>query len=652
MNCTTIYVGYFNTSHIFKSDVLQPIQLGRAKAKFELDMLGDNTGPNISKKNDQYCELTAHYWAWKNDKTSDNIGLFHYRRLLDLKANSKRQLNVHGLVYEPAVTPNFLERYDLTQKRVDALMEEYDAVIPTPFDFGMTLEKQYRTAPDHHINDLLAAGDIIDSFYPEYFKYFTKMMRGTSIYAGNMFIFRRDLFEEYSEWLFDVLAKLERRMDVSDYTPSARRAIGYISERLFTVFILKMLDDKQRKVYFAERVFIQDTKPVFDIQKPKSSLPITSIAIASDEHYVAHLAALLASILDNASGSHFLDLIILDGGLGDENRRILNKIANTEKSCIRYISMKNNIEDIPTNTYFRQATFFRLKLPELLKDYDSIVFLDTDLIVMSDIAPLFDFDLGNNLAAAVPDLVVRAFISMGVRSLQETGALSTVKYLSDYLGMKSRYRDYFQSGVIYFNLKEMRKENVTRKMIRDLINRPFWFLDQDVLNKYFQGRVKFLPSSMNTVVMDEHHWSNLCNEDLKSYQNAQKNPQIVHFAGHPKPWDGLEHPFSKYYWYYLRKTPYYETVLMNALSHTIAVKHPPAMPVAPIAPAPVAPPPPAPITVAPIAPNPTPVQAIVSNAKRSLRFSILQKCWHLTPSKGKEKIKLFATFMRDQLISK
>ena len=56
-----------------------PVQVGRARAA-DLGYIGDDTGVNISEKNCYYGELTGVYWVWKNIKTSDYVGICHYRR--------------------------------------------------------------------------------------------------------------------------------------------------------------------------------------------------------------------------------------------------------------------------------------------------------------------------------------------------------------------------------------------------------------------------------------------------------------------------------------------------------------------------------------------------------------------------------------------
>ncbi|HEC1584163.1 TPA: DUF4422 domain-containing protein, partial [Campylobacter upsaliensis] len=93
-----ILIGYHKPAVLVKDDVLTPIHLGRALATeaskdgemsqedFEWmceNMIGDDTGDNISHLNRYLNELTGIYWAWKNyDKLGnpDYIGYMHYRR--------------------------------------------------------------------------------------------------------------------------------------------------------------------------------------------------------------------------------------------------------------------------------------------------------------------------------------------------------------------------------------------------------------------------------------------------------------------------------------------------------------------------------------------------------------------------------------------
>ena len=77
-----IYVVCHKKSYVPKNPYLYPIQVGASIAGTRLsDMLDDDEGDNISEKNKSYCELTAQYWAWKNDD-ADYYGFFHYRRYL------------------------------------------------------------------------------------------------------------------------------------------------------------------------------------------------------------------------------------------------------------------------------------------------------------------------------------------------------------------------------------------------------------------------------------------------------------------------------------------------------------------------------------------------------------------------------------------
>ena len=78
-----IYVCHHKHGKSFSDDVFHPIHVGKELDATDIGFLGDNTGVNISNRNKQYCELTAIYWAWKNDEVATWLGLMHYRRLLN-----------------------------------------------------------------------------------------------------------------------------------------------------------------------------------------------------------------------------------------------------------------------------------------------------------------------------------------------------------------------------------------------------------------------------------------------------------------------------------------------------------------------------------------------------------------------------------------
>lgn len=80
-----VYVVSHKKTKMPKAEIYLPLQVGKDPENFK-GFLRDNTGDNISAKNENYCELTAQYWATKN-RTADVKGLVHYRRFF---SNGKR----------------------------------------------------------------------------------------------------------------------------------------------------------------------------------------------------------------------------------------------------------------------------------------------------------------------------------------------------------------------------------------------------------------------------------------------------------------------------------------------------------------------------------------------------------------------------------
>ncbi|WP_044736932.1 DUF4422 domain-containing protein [Geobacillus kaustophilus] len=210
-----------------KESIYLPLHVGR-EGKEDLGYQGDNTGDNISIKNPNYCELTGLYWAWKN-LSCEYIGLCHYRRYFTNKNLIQRFLHRHN---------KFDLKFDLilTESEIKKLLEEYDVILPTKRNYYIeTVWSHYENA--HHIKDLEETKKIIEEKYPEYLDSFEKVMSGTKLHLYNMFIMKKEDFDRYCKWVFDILFELEKRVDISSYDNYQKRIFGFISERLFNVWV-------------------------------------------------------------------------------------------------------------------------------------------------------------------------------------------------------------------------------------------------------------------------------------------------------------------------------------------------------------------------------------------------------------------------------
>lgn len=297
-----------------------------------------------------------------------------------------------------------------------------------------------------------------------------------------------------------------------------------------------------------------------------------TIVVAVDENYIPHLAALVESIKNFFPEDRFLELIVLDGGIRKQSRALLEKQFFCEFNCgkINFINCKGSYKGVALNTYFTEAILYRVSAASILPNHKKILYLDTDLIVLSDISELFDIDLGETYAAAAaPELYMKVCIKMGSKKRIEKGVkglsgLPIDKYLKEYLGLGEDAVHYFQSGVMLFNLDHIRASNIENIIKEDLLNNKYWLPDQDVLNKYLKGKVLELPLSWNLSAGIRSIYKDLTKEWAEKVDGSIELPKIIHYAGsNEKPWKDINKNFSNFYWLFLRRTFWYENVVQK-----------------------------------------------------------------------------------------
>lgn len=201
-----------------EDSIYLPLQVGAEGKTIDLGYAKDNAGKNISEKNQNYCELTGLYWAWKN-LDAEYIGLAHYRRHFSYpgaKGDKKSKV--------------------LTRKQLEMLLNQSDVLLPKQRNYFIeTNYSQYVHA--HHAEDLDTTREILEEKYPDYLEAYDKSMKQTKGHRFNMFIMKKNKFDAYCDWLFDVLFELEKRLDISTYNKNDSRVFGFVSERLLDVWI-------------------------------------------------------------------------------------------------------------------------------------------------------------------------------------------------------------------------------------------------------------------------------------------------------------------------------------------------------------------------------------------------------------------------------
>lgn len=559
-----IFVSCHKESYVPESEILCPIQVGTALADAEFpNWKHDNQGEHISDKNKSYCELTAQYWAWKN-VAADYYGFFHYRRYLSFDqeypvSRDGKLLGKRFLPYrEVEDIKGDLSRFGITDETMKEVIEQYDMLTVLREPMNVTAYEQY--CQFHRKRDMDCMIDLVCRMYPEYVGACRRYMASKEVYFGNIYVMKKELFFDYMDWLFPLLEEFERRTDFTDYSESEYRVTAYLAERLFGIYYTCLKDKGEKKCGELSYLIFQDTdcKPcVSKIYKEGIHL-----AFASNSKFAPYLAVMLQSIIEYSNEKKNYDIVILHTNIGQRyQKKIKNMQNNRGNFSIRFYNIGSLVKEIPfqVHHHITAETFYRYFIPDIFMDYDKVLYLDADMVVLEDIAKLYQTDVKGFLAAAVKDVDV-------------IGRYKWEKRMKDYLEKQLLLKEpftYFQAGVLVLNLEEMRKRGIYSKtLITKTLESKWEMLDQDVLNVICQGSVKYLNQKWNVLM----NWNFAGHNRMefarhvpfglwKEYQEARERPAIIHYAGNWKPWDVPWCDYADEFWNFARRTSFYEIIL-------------------------------------------------------------------------------------------
>ena len=272
-----IFISYKKKEKVLKNSILQPIQTGRVLTKERIEnTIGDDSGDNISELNNKYNELSAQYWVWKHyDEigSPDYIGFMHNRRHFIFDPELKHL----PYVWLPKSRFYFLkEVYDgyinhFSEDKIYPYLEDNPSCIsfrhvnikPVTNQNNMK-EHFYKGLPGQKKEVFEVLENVIKEHYPQYYKTFENFKKGTIMYCCNSFIMPKNLFFEYSEFLFDILNRIDKKIDSTKFDEKEIRFLGFCGEYILSVFLMEKLKSPQFKLKELAGTFICNDYKTFE----------------------------------------------------------------------------------------------------------------------------------------------------------------------------------------------------------------------------------------------------------------------------------------------------------------------------------------------------------------------------------------------------
>lgn len=240
-----------------------------------------------------------------------------------------------------------------------------------------------------------------------------------------------------------------------------------------------------------------------------------NVAFGASEDWLKHAAVTATSVLKNSSPADSYKFYIMSDCFLQGDKELFLKLKNLREAEFVFIEMDGSYFEGAIHDPNGVSPLYRLRLPSLTNE-DKILYMDSDLIALKNIAELYSTDVSDYYYAGVED-----------------------KYSSlmqDRIGLK-REETYFFSGVLLMNLKRFREEK-TEDVIMNLLRKHSNYTDQDALNVACRKAILSLPLKYLTVEIGYR-------DRKEEHMEALNDPVIFHFMG--RPWEQCK-IFRKEYW--------------------------------------------------------------------------------------------------------
>lgn len=272
---------------------------------------------------------------------------------------------------------------------------------------------------------------------------------------------------------------------------------------------------------------------------------IVPITFAFDNNLAMPAAVCIFSLLKNAKDSTEYDIFILKrcGQSLD-----LSYVERVMHEFPRHRLTVRSVGDTFDNSFeirgITTPAYYRLLIPELIPEYDKVIYSDVDVIFRQDLADVYNTSLDGHILAGVNNL---AHIDTDLKA-----------YYEGVLGLDPR--NIICSGFLVMDTAAMRQENLKNDFIK-LAKEQYKFQDQDILNISCAGHIKMLePKYSLLTYICAYAIANGKDSFAPLWNTAEVDDALqrgnVHYNGN-KPWRAWCHNFD-IWWEYYHKSPIFD----------------------------------------------------------------------------------------------
>lgn len=255
------------------------------------------------------------------------------------------------------------------------------------------------------------------------------------------------------------------------------------------------------------------------------------IVFICDDNYCLPTAVCIQSIIDYMEGKGGLTIHVCTFGLSEDNRNLINRLNNYSNDIRIAIDLfiKSDYENVLANvnqkSHVTPTALIKFELANYFNSIDTLLYLDSDIIIKGDISSLLQIDISDYYLAA---------------SYEFWEHLRRIRYTLNRTVSKNFY---FNSGVMLLNLRKLREDNIPDELwCYKIYKAKTRLMDQESLNVVCGSAVKPLSViwNYNPIFFEDYYVKELnkvYGEQFENAAEAEEATRIIHFVGKAdKPW--------------------------------------------------------------------------------------------------------------------